>query len=256
MKKVFLFSIVLTTIFVSCKKDEDDKKGHTYKGPAVQVYSGKAWTWVQVNKKENPEKIAIAIDDAALNSLPIGIAPHNSQNDWILKFNPAATFPPFNHVGLDWNPSGHEPTMIYDKPHFDFHFYMVSEASVAAIPIYEMAKAKFDNWPAPVYFPPNYINPGGGVPMMGTHWSDVTSPEFHGQPFTQTFIFGSYDGRVTFYEPMITLAFLKTTNSFERAIPQPAKFQRDGWYPRKLSVSKKDGTTEIIFSDFVYRIHL
>ncbi len=50
---------------------------------------------------------------------------------------------------------------------------------------------------------------GGGVPQMGAHWVDVTSPELNGSTFAQTFIYGSYDGQVNFYEPMITLDFLK-----------------------------------------------
>jgi hypothetical protein len=29
---------------------------------------------------------------------------------------------------------------------------------------------------------------------MGVHWIDPKSPEFNGGKFTQTFIFGSYDG--------------------------------------------------------------
>jgi hypothetical protein len=32
----------------------------------------------------------------------------------------------YNHIGIDWNPQGHEPQGIYDKPHFDFHFYMIT----------------------------------------------------------------------------------------------------------------------------------
>ncbi|MEP6495442.1 MAG: hypothetical protein ABJF01_22335 [bacterium] len=34
----------------------------------------------------------------------------------------------FDHVVLDWNPAGHEPEHVYTLPHFDFHFYSVSEA--------------------------------------------------------------------------------------------------------------------------------
>ena len=88
---------------------------------------------------------------------------------------------------------------------------------------------------------------------MGAHWIDVTSPEISGAPFTQTFIYGSFDGRVTFYEPMITLDFLKNNSNFERAIPQPAKVQKSGWYPTKMKVAKHDGLTEVILDGFIYR---
>ncbi len=260
MKKIFLLTLLTATLFTACKKNENEfEKGGIFKGPEVQVHGGKSWTWLQLNKNGNPEKLGIVLTDAALNSVP---AAHNDgddhdhgdmNNNWILKFHPKASVIPFNHVGMGWNPSGHEPEPIYGLPHFDFHFYMVSPAEVVTIPPYEVDSTKFKIWPAPDYFPPTYINPGGGVPQMGAHWVDITSGEFNGQQFTQTFIFGSYDGKVTFYEPMITLNFLKNNSNFERAIPQPAKVQKSGWYPTKLRVVKHDGVTEIVLDAFVYR---
>jgi len=130
---------------------------------------------------------------------------------------------------------------------------MMTPAEVAAIPPYEVDSLKFKNWPAPAYLPAGYFNAGGGVPQMGAHWVDPTSGEFNGLGFTQTFIYGSYDGKVTFYEPMITLEFLKATSNFERTIPQPAKVQKTGYYPTKLRVVKHDGLTEIILDGFAYR---
>lgn len=254
MKKIGFFVLALAVAFTSCRKDNDSKSG-IFKGPEVQVHDGKAWTWGQLNANGNPERLGITINDAAINSLPIGGTSgheHGGDNNWILKFNPKLATP-FDHVGLDWNPAGHEPEPIYGKPHFDFHFYMMSEADVASIPPYEVDSSKFKNWPAPDYFPAGYFNAGGGVPQMGAHWVDPSSPEFNGQPFTQTFIYGSYNGQVTFYEPMITLEFLKNTSSFERAIPQPAKVQKSGYYPTKLKVAKHDGLTEVILDGFVFR---
>lgn len=257
MKKIGFFALAVLLVASSCKKDNDDRSG-IFKGPVVKVHDGKAWTWIQLNNSGNPERLAITIDDAALNSLPIGGDghtghDHSGENDWVLKFHPKAGILPFDHTGLDWNPSGHEPDPIYGKPHFDFHFYMMSVDDVAAIPPYEVDSSKFNNWPAPAYLPANYFNAGGGVPQMGAHWVDPTSPEFNGQPFTQTFIYGTYDGKVTFYEPMITLEFLKTSNNFERSIPQPLKVQKSGYYPTKERVVKHDGLTEIVLDGFVYR---
>jgi hypothetical protein len=255
MKKIGILLLATVAFITSCKKDNDNKGG-IFKGPEVQVHDGKAWTWAQLNKNGNPERLAIAINDAALNSLPIGGESgheHGGDNNWILKFHPQVSNSVFDHVGLDWNPAGHEPEPIYGKPHFDFHFYMMSEAEVAAIPPYDVDSLKFKNWPTPDYLPANYFNAGGGVPQMGAHWVDPTSPEFNGQPFTQTFIYGSYDGKVTFYEPMITLEFLKSTSGFERNIPQPAKVQKSGYYPTKLRITKHDGITEVILDGFIYK---
>lgn len=253
MKRFFLVSLTASILFTACKKD--DEKNGLYKGPVVKVHNGKAWTWVKLDKSGNPERVGVTIDDAALNSVPVGGGDggHNHENSWTLAFHHKASNIPFNHLAMGWNPEGHEPPGIYDIPHFDLHFYMMTPAQVAAIQPYEVDSLKFKNWPAPAYFPATYFNPGGGVPQMGTHWLDATAREFNGQPFTETFIFGSFDGKVTFYEPMITLDFLKTQSNFERAIPQPAKFQKTGYYPTKMRVVKHDGLTEIVLDNFVYR---
>jgi hypothetical protein len=52
---------------------------------------------------------------------------------------------------------------------------------------------------------------------------------------------------------MITLDFLKKTTSYERAIPQPAKYQETGYYPTRMRVTKHDGVTEIALDQFVKR---
>lgn len=253
MKKIILPMLLAAAMFTSCKKD--DVKEKVFTGPKQNFQDGKAWTWYEVDDDNNPLRVAVAIDDAAMNSLSRETDPaHSHDNDIALKFHPKASETIFNHVGLGWNPHGHEPGPIYGLPHFDFHFYEISEAAVAAIPPYEVDSSKFKNWPAPAYLPATYFNPGGGVPQMGCHWLDITSPELNGQPFTQTFIYGSYDGKVTFYEPMITEAFIKANTSFERAIPQPAKFAKTGFYPTKMRIAKANGVTNIILESFVYRV--
>lgn len=44
---------------------------------------------------------------------------------------------------------------------------------------------------------------------MGKSRADPTSEEYHGQEFTKTSIYGSYNGEITYYEPMITLVYLQ-----------------------------------------------
>ena len=256
MKKVILFGAIATILIVACKKNVENEKNGIFKGSETQIFSGKAWTWAQLDKSGNPERLAVSLTDAALNTASTsgqGHGGHSSMPMWTLKFHSKVGVNPFDHLNLGWNPMGHEPEMFYGKPHFDFHFYMMAPSEVAAIPPYEVDSSKFKNWPAPEYFPATYFNPGGGGPQMGAHWVDVTSGEFNGQGFTETFIYGSYDGKVNFYEPMITLEFLKQSSNFERAIPQPAKVQKNGYYPTKLKVVKHDGLTDVILDGFQYR---
>jgi len=30
--------------------------------------------------------------------------------------------PPFDHIGINWNPNGHPPAGVYNRPHFDVPF--------------------------------------------------------------------------------------------------------------------------------------
>jgi len=258
MKKILLFAAVSLLAFSSCKRDKEltQKKEKIFKGSVQTFQDGKAWSWYEVDEAGNPLRIAIAIDDAAMNTLDTsapGGTGHQHVNSISLKLHPKAEATPFSHILLDWAPKGHEPEVIYGKPHFDFHFYTSTEAERNAIPLYEQDSTKFLNYPAPAYLPPTYVPIPGGVPKMGSHWIDFTSPELNGAPFTQTFIYGSYNGNVTFYEPMITEAFIKANPNFERAIPQPAKHQKAGWYPTKMRISKENGITNVIIEGFVQR---
>lgn len=80
-----------------------------------------------------------------------------------------------------------------------------------AIPPYSpQTFSLFDNYPRPGFIPPEYIPAPDGVPQMGKHWLDVMSPEFAGQTFTKTFVYGSYNGAVIFYEPMVTKAYIES----------------------------------------------
>lgn len=255
MKRIFLLLGAATIAFTSCKKN--GHKDGIFKGPVAKFQHGSAWTWIEIDGDNKPERIGISIDDAAMNSLsPGGMegdGGHQMTNSLSLQFHPKASLTPFTHALLDWNPNGHEPAGLYDKPHFDFHFYIIPESERKAIPAYETDSTGFLNYPAPGYMPGTYVPGPGGVPQMGAHWIDVTTPELNGQPFTQTFLFGSYNGKVAFYEPMITKAFIDANASFERTFGVPAKFKVSGYYPTKMRIVKAEGATHIILEAFVYR---
>ncbi len=251
--KFALVAIAFTALaFTSCKKDDTPANAGIFKGPEVAMHGGKAWTWVEVNGQGKPQRVAISVNEQALNTVPVqegeGDHGHDMSNSINLAFHPKISTTLFKHVGLDWNPGGHPPMNIYTKPHFDFHFYEVSlEERMTQV---DAAKLAADV-PAE-YLPANYMG-GDPVPTMGKHYVDITSPELNGQPFTQTFIYGSYDAKVTFYEPMITLEFLKATTNFQRNIPQPAKYRQTGYYPTKMRIQKTAGVTNIILEGFEYK---
>lgn len=251
MKKTIFAILAAGTFFASCEKDVKEK---IFLGPATTFQHGKAWTWYETDNAEKPLRLGIAIDKVAMANLDRGgDGGHNHDLSAVLKFHPKAAATPFNHVDLGWNPHGHEPEPIYGLPHFDFHYYMITPEAVAAIPPYDVDPTGHNNVPAAEYLPPTYFNPGGGVPKMGVHWLDATSPELGGAKFGQTFIYGTFNGKVTFYEPMITEEFILNNPGFERSIPQPSKVQTSGYYPTKMRISKQNDITNIILEGFVYR---
>ena len=124
-----------------------------------------------------------------------------------MKIPSQASKTPFDHIVIGWRPDGHEPFQIYGIPHFDFHFYMITSEERKLITSYEADSMKFKNAPPVEYLPPGYIYPGGGDAQMGAHWIDPASPEFNGETFRKTFIYGTLEGKVNFIEPMITNDF-------------------------------------------------
>lgn len=245
----------------SCKKELLPGQ---YIGQSVSMGNGKVWSWVKFDKEGNPQAMGFSFTDAALQNLPDSTS-HPSGNDhaniFAMEYPPTAvTKTPFQHCAINWNPKGHT-SPVYDKPHLDMHFYLMSTAERKKIPHYPEQKERFENYPDAAYLPPRYIvpgPPGGGAvaaaePEMGTHWVDSLSPEMKGSPFTETFVYGTWDGKVNFYEPMITYSMLKNISTFTRSIPQPAKVQQSGYYPRKLKITHAKGEYEIALEDFYYR---
>lgn len=231
--------VVLAFITFSCEPDDvwlwlKAKEHHlsqsnTFYSPAVPVGGGVVRTLVEINHAGEPLAVGLRISEKALTKLP------DEMTQYVLQFHSkAAGVVPFEHVLLDWNPEGHEPPEIYGLPHFDFHFYTIS--------VEERMQIGFDDpkaevLPSSEFLPADYFPTPGYVPMMGKHWLDKFSPELHDQTFSHTFIYGSYDGEVVFYEPMITQAYLQTHPNEQFAIKQPVAFQQEGmYYPTKYSI--------------------
>jgi len=160
-------------------------RGTTHYGPTVPVGHGTARTFIATDRDGTPLSVGIDLSAKALSDLPAG------GGSWVLRFHPGGLLP-YTHVYLDWNPNGHEPPGIYDVPHFDVHFYFIPVADRLAIGADDTLQ--FANAPDPMYIPSDYMQIPGGVPQMGAHWVDLLAPEFNGQPFTRTFLWGSYDG--------------------------------------------------------------
>ena len=219
----------------------------TFYSPTLPIGNGVARAWVSENKNGEPVGVGLNFTEKSLKNLPSTPA----QYVFSLPANKGKNF--YTHVLLDWNPQGHEPPHVYDLPHFDIHFYIIPNDERMAIGPDD--NSKFDNLPYAKYVPPYYIRIPGGVPQMGVHWVDFRSPEFNGGVFTKTFIWGSYNGKFIFWEPMITLDYLLTRPDDLVTLDQPSAYQTDGYYATKFKVSYSSTPKEytVALTDLVYQ---
>jgi hypothetical protein len=170
---------------------------------------------------------------------------------------------PFKWALLNWNPHGHVPPGVFDKPHFDVHFYIEPIENIFALQrgtcgaeFLRCDQFALASKPLPRnYMPPNFQDLGAASPAMGNHLLDPTAAEFHGEPFTRTWIYGVYDGRVIFYEDMVALSYLRSKPDACVPIQSPDAVALAGYYPTRSCVRYAPGKDEYTVSleDFVLR---
>jgi hypothetical protein len=239
--------VVALVLLGACSTDAlTSIHGNRLYGTPVQVGNGTARTYIVLGDKSStaPTEIGIALDEKALDGLPTeGMFPY------VLNFPPLSPAP-YRFAELDWNPQGHVPPGVYTFPHFDFHFYTMSlDERNSIVPTDPQFATKARNVPTGDAVPQFYVVPGDpaevAVPQMGVHWSDVRSPELQGmlghpenyQQFTKTFIYGSWDGRFTLMEPMVTREYQLTHPDDVTDIPVPATYPQPGYYPTQYRVT-------------------
>ena len=219
------------------------KKEYFY-GDIVPFGNGVLYT-ISLLVDQEPARVGVAFSASSLTSLPT--TPSDGRRD-ILNATGETVIPlaghefpvafpqealdivsPLEHTVVNWNPDGHPPPTIYMIPHLDFHFYTYSvehrETCVKTPPLDDMcpigeppffanvdcAGLGFLTEPIPDDMaPPGYILVAGPAEAaMGNHLIPVTSAEFTGGEFTHTWIYGAEGGNITFFEPMVSVAYLE-----------------------------------------------
>jgi hypothetical protein len=102
---------------------------------------------------------------------------------------------------------------------------------------------------------PDYIDVDAVAPAMGNHMVDPTAPEFNGKPFTRTWIYGVYDGRITFYEEMVSLEYMLSKPSACSPFKTTEAVDQTGYYPTVSCVrydAERDAYT-VSLEEFVLR---
>jgi hypothetical protein len=249
-----LLLLVAGTMFLfSCRKGdikdffdkEHSSKYNTFKGPQVQMGNGHARSWITIDHAGVPNEIAMEITASGIEGLPHGPA------EYVLPLHQKALdVTSFEHLVINWAPEGHPPGGVFTVPHFDLHFYTIPNAARLAIPEYPMAMEAFDKLPPDGYIPEGYMPEPGGIPQMGKHWVDGSVAP---GTFTKTMIYGSYDGKVHFVEPMITVEVFQKAEAFSLAYAQPTLFAEHTYYPTRYNFYAKDEKYYVTLTEFVMR---
>ncbi|MFJ6216795.1 hypothetical protein ACIQGZ_26220 [Streptomyces sp. NPDC092296] len=247
----------------------------SYAGPCASygapssLGNGTLRTFAQLDSAQKPLAIGIVFPKPTLQNLPTTMTDQhhcydvdgNGQIDEHTECMGGHEFPlplpgaltsapgvPYKWALVNFNLMGHGPEGIYDVQHFDFHFYIQPKAERDQIRAGScglvMNCDDFATATKPVpaqYMPPDYISNGTAEVAMGNHLVDQTSPEWHNVLFTKTFIYGAYDSKISFLEPMITKAYFDGLSSGSNTngcfpIKQPQSFEVAGWYPQDYCI--------------------
>lgn len=219
-------------------------------GPESPLGDGTARAYLILSDDGHPLELGFALSESALEGLPDLADKPDEEAFFLVDLEmPEGNPTPFRLASLDWNPRGHIPPM-YGLPHFDFHFYLIEAGQRDAIlpedpSDYAAFEAVGAVAPEQGLLPGNYVYPGEAtVPQMGAHWIDPASHEFHGETFDKTFIYGTWQGEVIFWEPMITKAYLESRIDDRSDVATPARVASPGWYPSGYRVGFDDEAKE------------
>jgi hypothetical protein len=275
-------ALVLAAALTACASIDRPVAGR-HAGWEIPLGHGTASTYADIDDGGRPVAIGITLSEQGLDGLPAGSDMHHCIDrghdgtagpstkcaqtvEHVLALPDAVARRadmPFKWVLLNWNHRGHIPPGIYDRPHFDVHFMVAPVADVFAIEAGACGpeSVRCDQFaigkkPVPVgYVHPDFKDVDAVVPAMGNHLIDLAGDEFHGRPFTRSFIYGVYDGRVIFYEQMVTRAYLLSRPDDCAPIKLPQVYAVAGYYPT-LTCTRHDpraGTYSISMEKFVLR---
>ena len=274
-KTVLLF----TTLAIMGCSDDKQAGGSTARslGASSSVGNGTVSSYAEFDKNGTPKAIGIVFQASALDGLPTANSDGHhcfdqnkdgnvdlqkecfGSHEWVIPLPSEAARRseiPFKWVGLNWNPNGHIPPGVYDLPHFDVHFYIESIEKIFAIApgpcgpdFVRCDQFKIATKPLPSnYMHADFKSVDAVAPAMGNHLIDPTSPEFNKKKFTRTWIYGVYDGRITFYEEMLTREYLLSQPATCFPLKSPPAVGVRGYYPTQSCIRYHSQANEYTIS--------
>lgn len=163
-----------------------------------------------------------------------------------------------SHLTVLWESMGHPPGPFL-IPHFDFHFYTMSQAERNAIDCVDLSKpaALAEGYVLPDFaLPPELVQltksdtlVGICVPQMGMHSLQGSMMEAT-EPMRGTMVLGYWKTGLIFIEPMISRAMLMEKKNFD--LPIPSIPGRTEAYPRsfRADYNAEKNAYRFVFSGF------
>lgn len=235
-------------------------------GREVRVGQGSARLYVERGPHGEPRSIGFALSEGAMSGLPThmnatsrcfdkdgdGAHAHgecmgDEQVNLELPEEALALGLPFRWAMLNWNAEGHmQPAPpVWSAPHFDFHFYIAEQRVIDGIrtgPCAELIDCDdfaVASRPLPAdHMPDGHVDVGAAVAAMGNHLVDSNDPELADPSlgFSSTFIYGTYDGKMIFLEPMVSHAFLASKPDRCSPVRWARAVAEAGYYPSRYCV--------------------
>lgn len=265
MRTLFIASLAALAV-LGCATDRQAAQSNgRMLGAISNVGNGTVSSYAEFDWGGAPRAIGLVFHPGALDGLPATLSDEHhcfdrnkdgkidpakecmATHEWVIPLPSVVARRsdiPFKWVGLNWNAHGHIPPGVYDLPHFDIHFHFDPIEKILAIrpglcgpEFVRCDQFKIATKPLPSnYMHSDYKSVDAVAPTMGNHLIDPTSPEFHKRKFTRTFIYGAYDGRLIFYEEMLTLEFLRSRPDTCFRIKSPPAVAVKGYYPTQSCI--------------------
>ena len=276
--------LVVGTIMSVIGCSSMDDSGDRVLGRSWEIGNGTVTTYADLTDDRTPSAIGVLYSANALDGLPTAYSDQHHcfdrdangtvdrAKECLATHETVMPIPdsvaarediPFKWVLFNWNPVGHIPPGVYDVPHFDIHFYIESIANTFALQdgpcgpeFIQCDQFELARKPLPGNFMhADFQNVDAVAPAMGNHLIDLTGPEFTGEQWQRSFIFGIYDGKITFYEEMLTRAHLLSQPNACNPIKSPPAVGLSGFYPTQSCIryDSVTGDYTVSIEEFVYR---
>ncbi|MDJ1639133.1 hypothetical protein [Streptomyces pakalii] len=245
----------------------------------VSLGDGTVETLYAADSAKRPVALAVRVDAAAMKTLP-STPTHDGQTcfdtggdgidleaDCASGHERALWFPklnglPFQWLMFNWQKNGHGPTHVFDKPHFDMHFFIQDFSARNQIrtgPCNLVINCD-DDATAKKPVPAPYAPVGWGLPgaagRMGNHIIDPEAAPANGGAFTQAFAYGTWNGHISFWEPVVNRDWVVSQKpaSACQPIPQTPQVELTGYYPETMCTRYgSGGEMTFTFEKFVKR---